>query len=65
MGGKDGQEWRASEGEDQRRNYAIAAVCIRHSHSIVHLTPNILKSQQNFTGTERHPDSDAVKKLRC
>lgn len=28
-------KWRRHGGEDHRRNYAIAAVCIRHSHSIV------------------------------
>lgn len=32
---KDGRERQSSEGENHRRNYAIAAVCIRHSHSIV------------------------------
>lgn len=32
--GNEGEQ-QSSKGEDHRRNYAIAAVCIRHSHSIV------------------------------
>jgi hypothetical protein len=35
MGVEGGQERQLGEGEIHRRNYAIAAVCIRHSHSIV------------------------------
>lgn len=35
MGVKDGQERQSGDGEIHRRNYAIAAVSIRHSHSIV------------------------------
>ncbi len=32
---RDGLERRSNGGENSRRNYAIAPVCIRHSHSIV------------------------------
>lgn len=35
MGVGGGQERQLGDGENHRRNYAIAAVCIRHSHSIV------------------------------
>lgn len=35
MAVKDKREGQLSYGEIYRRNYAIAAVCIRHSHSIV------------------------------
>jgi hypothetical protein len=35
MGVEGGQERQLGDSENHRRNYAIAAVCIRHSHSIV------------------------------
>lgn len=35
MGAKDGREQQLGDGEIPRQDYAIAAVCIPHSHSIV------------------------------
>jgi hypothetical protein len=46
---KDGRERQPSNGENHRRNYTIAAVCIPHSHSIISSGPSSLICKHNFS----------------
>jgi len=62
---EDGRERQSSEGEIHRRNYAIAAVCIRHSHSIVQAYIKHLNSLQKIFLRSITTGSGPVRNLRC
>ncbi|MBB4047010.1 hypothetical protein [Sphingomonas zeae] len=65
MGAKGARNQQSSEGENHRRTCAIAAVCIRHSHSIISYPHNALKLQHKIFFMTRHTVSQPVKNSRC
>ncbi len=52
MGEKDGRERQSNNGENHCQTYAIAAVCIRHSHSIVQRFKGLYQSRGGHDGDQ-------------
>ncbi len=52
MGEKDGRERQSNNGENHRQTYAIAAVRIRHSHSIVQRFKGLYQSRGGHDGDQ-------------
>lgn len=63
-GAKYERERQLNDGETYRRNYAIADVCIRHSHSIISRSHNALKFRVKKIFVVRYTVTQSVKNSR-